>query len=394
MKNCDEIREQISMYIDGELDETQLAEFEEHINSCVECRNELDEIKSIISMCSSIEEEELPDNFREELHSKLLAVKEETMRKNKVVKLHNRYIQIISAAAACLLIVVLTKGFLLDGFSPKHSKNDMAKTGTAETQMADEKEDTVDESAGISGFSVENDTASGSAELEGSNDETDGVQQFSIMAEPKTEKSLTNGTGDTVSNGTGDTVSDGAGDIVSRSTVPSERKHFLQRSDEGNVYSNNVIINAKVNGELDSEIQNIRELAVDVGGEFSEQSAEIALAKEQQNAVGENGTETVLSFKILYNQYQNFFDSLTEYVGTENITADKSSQDMSNIIESYKIRLNEIEDEISRIEKSENTSSPDVLESLNEERQNIINEIEKIMLDSDYIYVTIYIQHE
>ncbi|HHV98106.1 MAG TPA: hypothetical protein GXX36_00800 [Clostridiaceae bacterium] len=373
MKKCDEIRELIYIYVDGELDEAQRAEFEEHINSCADCRNELDEIKSIISMCNSIEEEELPDNFREELHSKLLAVKEENMRKNKVVTLRNRYIRIISAVAACLLIVVLARGFLYDSFFPKYGQKDMDKTGSAR-----ENAGTLDEGAEIYGFSAENNDAADSIAEKGSGIAEEEIQQFSIMADPNTAEAMPGDSGIT----------------VSRSTEPGQRKHELQKSDEENVYSNNVIINAKVKGELDSEVQNIRKLAVDSGGEFSEETAQIAMANARQETDGKKATETVLNFKISYNQYQNLFDSLTEYVGSGNITADKVSQDMSNIIESYNARLSEIEDEISGIEKSGNasTSSPDVLKTLNEERQLIINEIEKIKLDSDYIYVTIYIQ--
>jgi len=373
MRNYDEIREQIYIYVDGELDEAQRAEFEEHINSCVDCRNELDEIKNIISMCNSIEEEELPDNFREELHSKLLAVKEENMRKNKVVALRNRYTKIISAVAACFLIVVLARGFLFDGIFLKHSQKDMAKT-----DMAREKAGTADESAEIYDFSAEDSALTDDIAEKDSGIAKDEIQQFSIMAEPKTAEAMP-----------GD-----AGSTVSRSTEPGQRKHELQKSDGENVYSNYVKINAKVKGELDSEAQNIKKLAVDSGAEFSEEVAQIALVGEQLNNAGEKGTETVLNLKILYNQYQNLFDSLTEYVGSENISADKSSQDMSNIIESYYVRLNEIEDEISSMEKSGNTSnsSPDVLKALKEERQLIINEIERIKLDSDYINVTICIQ--
>jgi len=374
MSNCNEIREQISLYIDGELDEIQRAEFEEHISSCTECRNELDEIMSIISMCNGIEEEELPDNFKEELHSKLLAVKEENMRKNKVVKLRSRYTKIISAVAACLLIVVLARGFLYDSFFPKYTKN-----GPNVTDMGSKKDLAEGEKVEMSGFSVGSDNAdntAGNNEAKESGDVMDGVQQFGIMAEPKSI----------------DAMPDNSGDITSRSTDPGQRKQFLQESNGKNIYSNNVVINVKVNGELDSEVQNIRKLAVDGGGEFSEKSDEVSITSEPQKAVDGQSTETALNFKILYNQYQNFFNSLTEYVGSENITAEKSSQDMSNLIDSYNTRLNEIDDEISRIEKSGNSSSPDAIKSLEEERQLLINEIEKIMLDSDYIFVTIYIQ--
>ena len=372
MKKCDEVREYISLYIDEELDEAQLVDFEEHIRCCEECRNELDEIKSIISICSSIEEEELPDKFREELHSKLLTVKEEIEGKNKVVKLRDSYIiKIVTAVAACLLIVVLTRGFLNDGFFPKHSKNDIART-----EMAGDDAGTTDESAEISDFSAKSYSIADDTTIENSDEVMDGVQEFSIMAEPRSAEGLP----------------EDRGDIISRSTEPGERKHYLQRSEGENVYSNNIIINTKINGDLDSEVQNIKELVVDGGGEFSEQDVEIALIDEPVYVAEKESSGTVLNFKILYNQYQDFFDSLAEYIGSENITADKSSQDMSSIIESYNIKLNSIEDEISRIEKSGNTSSPDMLEVLKEERQILIDEIERIRLNSDYIFVTIYIE--
>ena len=75
MKNCTEVRNLISLYIDDELSKAELEEFNEHINSCSHCRAELEEIKTIVRLCRDIDEVELPANFKLELHEKLVEIK-------------------------------------------------------------------------------------------------------------------------------------------------------------------------------------------------------------------------------------------------------------------------------------------------------------------------------
>lgn len=72
MKKCEEIMELISLYIDDDLNETEKHQFEEHINSCIKCREELDLQMEIINLCQDMEEVELPEDFNRQLNQKLV----------------------------------------------------------------------------------------------------------------------------------------------------------------------------------------------------------------------------------------------------------------------------------------------------------------------------------
>ncbi|NJD03333.1 MAG: hypothetical protein FIA99_12245, partial [Ruminiclostridium sp.] len=110
MKKCSEIKELISLYIDDELETDERREFEEHTDSCGECRDELDELTRIIGLCRITEEEELPVDFRIELHQKLLEVQKQS-KEVKPVFYNTRYFKLFSSVAAVFLLVFLIKGF-------------------------------------------------------------------------------------------------------------------------------------------------------------------------------------------------------------------------------------------------------------------------------------------
>jgi hypothetical protein len=72
---CENIKELMSMYIDNEINEVDKAKFEKHIAQCPQCKEEYEILKDLVLECSEIDEVELPQDFREELHSKLMEAK-------------------------------------------------------------------------------------------------------------------------------------------------------------------------------------------------------------------------------------------------------------------------------------------------------------------------------
>lgn len=74
MKKCLIDTDIIDRYFDGKLDDKQMSEIEGHFETCESCRSEFKEIFDNIRLCREIEEEELPENFQQELHAKLLAL--------------------------------------------------------------------------------------------------------------------------------------------------------------------------------------------------------------------------------------------------------------------------------------------------------------------------------
>ncbi len=118
MKKCEEIREQISLYIDKKLDEKTLDEFEEHIDVCEDCRKELYETEAMLDLYLGSSDEDLPESFGEELHKKLVAEKENMEERNKRIAFFGKCAGILSSAAALLMIAFICKGiwFNTDGY--------------------------------------------------------------------------------------------------------------------------------------------------------------------------------------------------------------------------------------------------------------------------------------
>ena len=101
----------ISAYIDKELTETERIDFEEHISGCESCKNELSILQSIVNSCSQIEELELPDNFNEELHKKLMQTKQDQKHNSPPWYLNWR---MYSGIAAGLIVIVVLKTQVFD----------------------------------------------------------------------------------------------------------------------------------------------------------------------------------------------------------------------------------------------------------------------------------------
>lgn len=72
---CETIRNMMSSYIDRDLNDIEKAEMEKHLAECEECREEYESLLDIIAVCGNLEEVELPQNFRTELHQKLVEEK-------------------------------------------------------------------------------------------------------------------------------------------------------------------------------------------------------------------------------------------------------------------------------------------------------------------------------
>ncbi len=109
MKNCIEVKELLSLYIDGELDVKTSEEVKKHMRFCSECYEEMEDIKKVIQECRECEDEELPDGFQEQLHKKLVAEAEKqrsaAIRSKKITK----FLGIASSVAAVLIMAVIVK---------------------------------------------------------------------------------------------------------------------------------------------------------------------------------------------------------------------------------------------------------------------------------------------
>lgn len=122
MRNCQDIQELLSFYIDDCLEPAEKAQLEEHLQECSQCQEELEALKKTINMFASLDEELIPPaSFRRELREKL--EKEQKDKKigfsEKLINFFNRASYrawIPLAAAAVLLIVVLP--VIINGIGP------------------------------------------------------------------------------------------------------------------------------------------------------------------------------------------------------------------------------------------------------------------------------------
>lgn len=103
--NCNEFIENISSYIDGEMTEIEKKEFELHILSCHNCRQEYEDMIKILKIVKKQEQAELPDNYRLELRRKLKEAAKEEKKINW---------RAISSIAAGLIILIISISMFSD----------------------------------------------------------------------------------------------------------------------------------------------------------------------------------------------------------------------------------------------------------------------------------------
>jgi len=169
---CDKAAEMISLYMDNMLDEEKKAEFEEHINSCEDCRASYEDILVIMKACAEIEEEELPEGFRDELHQKLLNVSKNMVSPfiNINSLYRNRYFRIITSVAAAFVIIFAVWVAFIKGGHPAGNANISMKsaegietTGSGEMALSDQPGVLADESGDYDAYINNADGLSGTA---------------------------------------------------------------------------------------------------------------------------------------------------------------------------------------------------------------------------------------
>jgi len=95
------VMEWIQDYLDGRLSLEEAARVEEHLAECSVCRREWIEMNNMKNLLSELPDEELPEGFKEELHSKLLDASVEKKR-------FSVYLRRFGAVAAVLAIGVFS----------------------------------------------------------------------------------------------------------------------------------------------------------------------------------------------------------------------------------------------------------------------------------------------
>ncbi len=122
--NCEVARNLMSLYIDKELNDIEKIDFEEHISNCIECKNEYELLLEIVLECNDIDEVELPQEFGQELHQKLVEAQKVSNKGSikEYIKRVNWKIASGITAAAIVFAVAAGGGFnnvASNGISPQ-----------------------------------------------------------------------------------------------------------------------------------------------------------------------------------------------------------------------------------------------------------------------------------
>ncbi|MDI3533886.1 MAG: hypothetical protein PWQ82_251 [Thermosediminibacterales bacterium] len=143
---CNKIREKISLYIDGELTETERKEFEEHIKQCSQCRMEYKKILTTINLCNGLPQVEPPEDFHEKLLKKIT---DKNNNKKRSVFIPKIPIKIVAGMAAVFIIAFLL-GTSIDSFFDSF-KMDSAPVKNTEMLQFESDGDTGSEKYSLSG---------------------------------------------------------------------------------------------------------------------------------------------------------------------------------------------------------------------------------------------------
>ena len=180
--DCKYIKNLIPLYIDDEIDEKTRLEFEEHVNTCASCKHEIEAMSKALSILRSIPQVDLPSNFKEELHEKLVKAKNDGKLKNKLLFAKNTYLKAVSTIAACVLIIFVLRGMFFNGIFYKGDELNVTESAN-EFGMAKP-------ASMAKGSSIDDDANAGYGEIEGSSETKNDAVSKDAVSEIEGNKSV------------------------------------------------------------------------------------------------------------------------------------------------------------------------------------------------------------
>lgn len=362
MNSCDEMKQLMSLYIDGELNQALHTKFEKHIKACEACRSQLDEIKQVVEICRSFNEVELPPNFRSDLHNKLIKASQNGPARNISIFMPVKYIKLFSSIAAVLVLVFVLRWFFNNSYllpSGEMSTRSL-KDATFESQVpADDVliKGEAKEKQENAGFSISaNQTKTFSAE----------------------EDSWTK-------------------DVNGRSTTEYTRSMAKQAQGIGNpIVRRNVDVTMSIDSDntLSQQVEKIEEFSLANGAMLADQDEE--LESITMEPLDSREDEAVIEIKVPNVDYDKFIKQLAEEFGAENVhVGELTTVDLTHRFEELNIELENIYERLGDAEENGDTSSgQETLDELKNKKDEIMADVDRIMLDSDLIYITIILKEK
>ncbi|MTI68798.1 MAG: DUF4349 domain-containing protein [Firmicutes bacterium] len=116
---CKDFKKEMSLYIDGMLDENKKNELKKHLKECSKCKKEYKEMVKILNYVKKEEEVELPKNYKKELRSKLESEKKTSRKIN-----FKPFMGLAAGLVVILMSVTLYNNYLNNDKLMQESKNE------------------------------------------------------------------------------------------------------------------------------------------------------------------------------------------------------------------------------------------------------------------------------
>lgn len=375
MKKCEEVLELLSLYIDDELDDVTAKAVEEHVKLCSSCKKELELLREVVKMCNGLDEVELPENFNESLHQKLISEQKE-MEENRKIRLMEYRKMKLTASIAAIFILVFAAGGLFYRFG--NLSQMFGISGRKEAMYYKE----VDEQNRVAALKREDENKLTASYDKSENIESDNTDDISVSA-----------TGDTFALNT-----DPDNNNFSISSVPTETDvpgiatndggTFIAFNEDVNVYGGNYSISITAYSDnFNSDVSTINDIAEKYGTKIEEVANNDSKAiTAKGGSVGAimgftatNRADYIVSYSMDKSSYDDFIKEIRDKY--------KGKYYISNNEEALNNRLTEINQIMSEFEKRKTTDT-DEYKSLVEERENILNQL-NILETSDEIIIDI-----
>jgi hypothetical protein len=391
----------------------------------------------------------LPDNFKDELHEKLIKVKENEFSAGKLFFIKNRYIRAISTVAAGVLIIFVLKGILFDGFLLK-TKYDKSLMSTRDTNDAavmmkgNAPADYVEKANSVNGSKEKTkdmpelsgnenmqemdegimsqdvhkapDEFSGKDELFTSQfikeniSEADTSEPDVLKSDTTRDRTVSSFSVTEDSNNTEDSDSkcstrssydiyftentDDSTDLVpeidifgAKQTAPYENANNYILFRESSKINVTIVVKDNVMAE-----DKVRSIAIENGAIFSTPDINMMFAMETETetkTTKDKDEEGILEFLISGNQYNYFLNNLEDNVKLDNVNMYYTSpiirEDVKTNLNELKIKLDGINVKIAEVDNESENSSPPELEKLESDREKIQKEIDKTLEEYEYV---------
>lgn len=146
--NCEQMTDLLSAFLDGELTAIEQKQVQEHLEQCPECRALYEQLQTLHTSFSDLEEIPAPENFAQGVMSRIKA--EQTPAKPKVIPLFKRpQMRAVMGLAACAVLCI---GFAQVALNGSNKSASMAPAPEAAMPESAAYDASVQTTSGLSDY--------------------------------------------------------------------------------------------------------------------------------------------------------------------------------------------------------------------------------------------------